>query len=168
MLTALQGNVLVAADGHALLADFGLSTLIPDGDGGNARGKLLYIAPELHECQAPRSSKTDVFAFGVLIWEVFSGRPPFPGLSAVAAMLAICQRRRPARQEITRDDFTDDLWRLVNDCWAHAPSARPSMRHVRTTLEGQRLPGGIVSSLWNALLFGPHAMWNYTAGRWRR
>jgi serine/threonine-protein kinase len=76
-------NVLIAGDGNALLADFGLARAA-DSTRLTEEGQLLgtphYLAPELIEgCDA--SSASDVYALGCLLYECLAGRPPFEGRS---------------------------------------------------------------------------------------
>ena len=72
-------NLLVGVDGAVKLADFGLAdatvhqTQLGDGMLG---GKLGYLAPELIE-QRPSTPQVDVFAVGIVLWEMLCGRSLF-------------------------------------------------------------------------------------------
>lgn len=145
-----MGNVLVSAEGNALLCDFGLSKslsqILPrriaeDSETASAKGVIAYIAPERHE-DAPRSPATDTFAFGMLCFQTYSGVPPMQGkwsqLNAqqrnLATIIALARGERPLRDEVRRPDFTDEIWDLVQRCWAQDPKDRPSMDDVYETL----------------------------------
>jgi serine/threonine protein kinase len=73
-------NILISDDGAARLADFGIAKA--DGkmsltDHGQVKGKLSYMAPEqLRGEQVDR--RADVFATGIILWELLTGRDLFP------------------------------------------------------------------------------------------
>jgi serine/threonine protein kinase len=90
------GNVMVV-DGRVKVLDFGVSTLReppPDErDGGHfIVGTLAYMAPELLG-GAPASEASDLYAVGVIAYELFSGRYPFDITSMPALRDAILHRR---------------------------------------------------------------------------
>lgn len=66
-------NVLVS-QGRVKLLDFGLSLII--GEGGHPSGSLAYLSPEVLE-QAPASEAADLYAVGVIGYELFTGAHPF-------------------------------------------------------------------------------------------
>jgi eukaryotic-like serine/threonine-protein kinase len=102
-------NILVMRNGYAKLADFGLATLTADPDvsaksatithlqtgPGLVVGTAAYMSPEQVNGQRldPRS---DIFSFGIVLYELLSGRRPFQGASAVAVMHAITSEPAPA------------------------------------------------------------------------
>ncbi|EJD51618.1 kinase-like protein [Auricularia subglabra TFB-10046 SS5] len=97
-------------------------------------GLVLSMAPEL-VTGVMRTTETDVYAFGMLIFELYAGHGAFSELrpydrSRVSAMVQLCNGKRPTREEILRPDFTDELWALTTECWAQEPSARPTMDEV--------------------------------------
>lgn len=144
-----MGNVLVSNEGDALLCDFGLSRVLDDPSAvgpnnttnmaedpetGGATGVMVYIAPERHDGW-PRSRETDVFAFGMLCFQVYSGRMPLHELpTALAVILALTEGKRPLRSEVSREDFTDDMWQLVQQCWSSDPKQRPTMASIHQLL----------------------------------
>ncbi|EJD37928.1 hypothetical protein AURDEDRAFT_116667 [Auricularia subglabra TFB-10046 SS5] len=93
------------------------------------------MAPELMRDEPEqRGTQTDVFAFGMLIFEVYSGREPFDHLARRSAAVQLAMGRRPARTEISHGDFTLAMWHLVTACWAQDPSERPNMARVAAQL----------------------------------
>lgn len=74
-------NCGVAPDGRLTLMDFGLARRVSSEDApsdGLVAGTPRYMAPELARGQ-PASAASDVYALGVMAWELMTGRPPFPG-----------------------------------------------------------------------------------------
>lgn len=90
------GNVLVDAGLHPKIVDFGLS----DGDprSGHGLGTPGYAAPEQLDPERPIDERTDVYALGVIFYELLSGRLPFGGgdLDAVVAAIRGGRPRLPA------------------------------------------------------------------------
>src|SRR5271170_6264677 len=86
-------NVLVAKNGYAKLADFGLAKLADGSDGkvtrtltehgtrrGLAIGTIAYMSPE-QAAGKTLDARSDIFSFGVVLYEMLSGRRPFSGAS---------------------------------------------------------------------------------------
>jgi eukaryotic-like serine/threonine-protein kinase len=88
-------NVMLAADG-AKLFDFGLASL-SEGDGTSAEaltsdmsmiGTMEYMAPEQLNGE-PADARTDIFAFGVMLFEMVTGERPFQGVTRANLLSAI-------------------------------------------------------------------------------
>jgi sugar lactone lactonase YvrE len=77
------GNILLGADGAARIADFGLArTLfndtIVDAGGEQCEGTAPYMSPAVAEGLA-EDTRCDIYAFGALLYEMMTGRPPYEG-----------------------------------------------------------------------------------------
>ncbi len=95
-------NVLVTPEGRVKVLDFGLATRVPPAELREAVsakvpltanssmivGTLPYLAPELLRAQ-PADARTDIWALGVLLYEMASGKHPFPGHTAFELCSAI-------------------------------------------------------------------------------
>jgi len=132
-------NVLISDQGDALLTEFGLAKILDDICGESPLGgSIRYLAPELFDTAGPHTHKTtksDVYAFGCLVFEVFSGQPPYaevPEQQVPFALFNGYALQRP-EQPVARG-FTDDLWGLCQRCCDFNLAKRPSMTQVAITL----------------------------------
>jgi hypothetical protein len=121
-------NVLVGHDGsavHAWLTDFGVArTATPPGGSRLTRTSRLvgtpeYVAPEL-AAGRPATGAADIYALGVLAYEVLSGRRPFDA-EHPAALLRAHLEDAPSRPA----GMSDDAWTVISGCLAKEPTDRP-------------------------------------------
>ncbi len=74
-------NILIDKDGNALLADFGIAQILAKGEHEMTRsdivmGTLAYMSPEQRESTAKVDLTTDIFAVGIMIYEILTGKRP--------------------------------------------------------------------------------------------
>lgn len=83
------------------------------------------------------SKAGDVFAFGMLGAEVFTGKIPFEELRNEVVLLHISRGNRP---EMPRNahavGLTVEMWKVLESCWQQNPKKRPEMREVVKKWEG--------------------------------
>jgi tetratricopeptide (TPR) repeat protein/tRNA A-37 threonylcarbamoyl transferase component Bud32 len=101
-------NALVTGDGQVKVLDFGLA--IPQeqtGDVDEIAGTMAYIAPEVLQGSAP-SAASDLYAVGVMAYEIFSGEHPF-NTSNIAFLLQDIITKRPNMEELDIDKRLSDV-----------------------------------------------------------
>jgi eukaryotic-like serine/threonine-protein kinase len=81
-------NILITREGTLKLTDFGLATRIEPGAGQLLAGTPAYMAPEQVRGE-PADAQTDIWSFGVLLFEMTTGERPFKGASAAEIFRAI-------------------------------------------------------------------------------
>ncbi|MEV6301451.1 serine/threonine-protein kinase [Actinoplanes sp. NPDC051861] len=127
-------NILLCTEDGALqtrLTDFGIARILnlPSMTTPNAVvGTPHYMAPEAFHGVTP-SPATDVYALGVLLYELVSGRPPYRS-DAIEELMRMHADGDPRR----RDGIPDPLWRIIMLCLAHKPRLRPSAAELVTDL----------------------------------
>ncbi|OCH92666.1 kinase-like protein, partial [Obba rivulosa] len=140
-------NILIDARGEACLTDFGLATLsysnkLPTGSAG--RGCLRYMAPELMDPEsiglgkATLSLQSDIYSFGMTMWEIFSGDIPFSDCRQDATViLRVCKGERPKRLlgTTTSAELPNGIWELIQRCWQPDPEKRPEVADILECVE---------------------------------
>ena len=92
-------NIMITPQDHAILTDFGLALLTETGTRGTTFGSPHYIAPEQAVSSASVVPQSDLYAMGVILYEMFAGRPPFDAADPLEiAMLHISDIPRPPRE----------------------------------------------------------------------
>src|SRR3954469_8129052 len=125
------GNVVLTKGGQPKILDFGLALLLANAKGsakitqtGMILGSLPYMSPE-QLLGAAASTSTDVYALGVMLFEMAAGRRPFVKERSEALMFEIFSNAAPALRSI-RAEVPVELDRLVGDCLAKEPAHRPA------------------------------------------
>jgi formylglycine-generating enzyme required for sulfatase activity/dienelactone hydrolase len=129
-------NIKMTADGKVKVLDFGLARQFeaPGADSatvtidrqsvdGKMVGTIAYMSPEQAEGRA-LDERSDIFALGVVLYEMLCGRSPFKGDSALSTLASILREAPVAPREL-RPSIPPEVERIVLRCLAKQPSDRP-------------------------------------------
>jgi TolB-like protein/tetratricopeptide (TPR) repeat protein len=145
-------NILLTEDA-ALVTDFGVAKpMAAAGDDGVittvglALGTPQYMAPEQIAGDPSLDQRADLYAFGVVAYEVLAGEPPFRAASPRAILAAHLVEQAPPL--ITkRPDVPPQVAQVVASCLEKDPEARPeSASAIVQALQAAHTPGGTTIS----------------------
>lgn len=140
------GNVLVDRAGRAVLGDFGIAGLLESGASANTRltaagvrlGDARYMSPEQIRGD-PTVEQSDVYAFGILAFELLTGAEPFTAKGDAQLMAAHLQQE-PRKVRDVRPDVDATVAAIIDSCLARDPNRRPLARDVAAKLIADRTP----------------------------
>jgi serine/threonine protein kinase len=146
------GNLFVVKhDNRVKVCDFGIAATIgdhePAASPGLRVGTHVYMAPEQWEGEATASS--DLYALGCVLYEMLTGRPPFPATMGEQALRELHLMVLPRTPRSSVDSIPDDVCDLVLRLLAKKPQGRPAsasalaaeLRLYLATPASRRQPG---------------------------
>ncbi|XP_073439247.1 receptor-type tyrosine-protein kinase FLT3 isoform X2 [Dendrobates tinctorius] len=124
-------NILINNGKEAKICDFGLARDIENDSNyvvkGNARLPVKWMSPE-SIFDGIYTIKSDVWSYGILLWEVFSlGINPYPGIPVDAKFYKLLQSGFKMEQPFYA---TDEIYFLMKSCWAFDSKKRPSFSEL--------------------------------------
>src|SRR5262249_40891946 len=137
-------NIMVRADGYVKVLDFGLARLVPTGSSptfatadtaeGTILGTARYMSPEQARGEVTDSA-TDMFSLGIVLYELSTGRHPFPADSQIGVLHAILSQTPlpPSRLNAQVPPLLDSLIIRLLEKDARL---RPSATEVESELGG--------------------------------
>jgi serine/threonine protein kinase len=121
------GNVLMTEDGRAVLADFGLAWLLEGAHltlTGGVIGTPEYMSPE-QAAGNPIDHRSDVYALGVVLYEMLVGDRPFVAETPIGVLLMHLQDQAPSVLE-ARPDLPEEVGAVLDKVLAKNPDERYS------------------------------------------
>ena len=119
-------NVLVSLDGTVKLVDFGIAKVISQKTrtmgGKDIVGSVHYISPEQARGTVV-DSRTDIYSFGVVLYEMFTGHVPFEGGEAVAIAMKHVSAE-PIEPKALNPEITDGINDIILKCMQKDPAKR--------------------------------------------
>mmetsp|Transcript_3578 Transcript_3578/g.8628 ORF Transcript_3578/g.8628 Transcript_3578/m.8628 type:complete len:336 (+) Transcript_3578:84-1091(+) len=137
-------NILVSSRWRAKVADFGLSRIISKAAHTmTSKGTPHYMAPEVIT-RGHFSEKSDVYAYGIILFEMFSGERPYARekLRPMQILFHVGQKNtRPRMPDTCPEDFED----LYLRCVAQRADDRPSFKEILDLLKDMSVPSFALS-----------------------
>jgi serine/threonine protein kinase len=155
-------NIFVKTSGQAKILDFGLAKIAPTSEvrtgeqetlvdlasqttAGGTLGTLPYMSPE-QALGKPLDRRTDLFSFGVTLYEMATGQMPFRGDTTGMLLLSIVQES-PVAPVCLNPDVPAELGRIINKClekdresrYQRASEIRADLQKLREASGSQRL-----------------------------
>jgi serine/threonine protein kinase/predicted Zn-dependent protease len=161
-------NVLVTDDGQPMILDFNLAVDVRKGEAGRG-GTIQYMSPEqLHgmtDAPRPVDHRTDLYSLGLILFELLTGRQPFPAPDPtagelVAQLLTARSGQRPSvRKHNPSVSPTGEA--IIHKCLAPAPADRYESAHE--LVEDLRLHRAD-----RPVRYADNPSWRELAGKWVR
>ncbi|XXY16336.1 SUMF1/EgtB/PvdO family nonheme iron enzyme [Sorangium sp. So ce216] len=135
-------NMMLVADDEApggerlKLLDFGIARVAGEGADLTAPGAVLgtavYMSPEQCAGESQVDGRSDVYALGVVLYELLAGTPPFNGQSAEVLRMHLFQEVRPLEE--LAPEIPREILSLIGRMLAKPPSLRPDMIQVNEAM----------------------------------
>jgi serine/threonine-protein kinase len=168
-------NILLSGR-HAMVMDFGVAKAVSEASGrqqlttaGVALGTPAYMAPEQASADPQMDGRVDIYAIGVMAYEMLSGHTPFHGLNpqqtlaahvmqeprplgqmrsglslALEAVVMRCLAKRPADRFQSADDLVAALEPLATPSGGMTPTSTQPVKATPARVAGKRMPALVI------------------------
>ena len=120
-----SANILIDSKFRAKVADFGLSSRKKKG----GTGTPFWMAPELLRREGGNTTATDVYSFGMVLYEVYSRRDPYHGEDPTEVLRLVADKEVRKRPPSPRN-MCDKVKSLMDDCLEEDPDKRPTFEEL--------------------------------------
>jgi len=123
-------NILLTNERVPKISDFGLSR-VTDSDQSQTKsdtGPLKHMAPECL-LKMKYGFKSDVWAFGVTLWEIYERNDPYPNLSMIEVATQVAQTTDPLRLTAPKN-MSSSMKKLFLSCIETLPENRPTFEQI--------------------------------------
>ncbi|PRQ09664.1 serine/threonine-protein kinase [Enhygromyxa salina] len=120
-------NVMRLADGRVKVMDFGIAKIVQTMAGNttnNPAGTLRYMSPEQIDARSV-DGRSDLFALGLVMWELLAGRGPFDADSPRLLLEQLCTAPTPQLPDYARQQLPPPAEQLIMRLLEKDPNARP-------------------------------------------
>ncbi len=176
---------------HALVTDFGVAKALSEATGrqsittvGIALGTPTYMAPEQAVADPMVDHRADLYAFGVVAYELLAGTPPFTGMNpqqvlaahvtaaaepigarrtmptTLSTLVMRCLEKKPADRWQSAEALIPQLEAVLTPSGGMTPTATQPVRMERRALPARRILAGVVAAV--VLAAAGFALWNRT------
>ncbi|CAH1103384.1 unnamed protein product [Psylliodes chrysocephalus] len=123
-------NVLIAENGRAKVSDFGLARNEKNATSESAKLPIKWTAPEALK-QNKFSNKSDMWSFGILLWEIYSfGRVPYPRIPLADVVKHVEKGYKMEAPE----GCPSEVYEIMRQAWDLNPEKRPNFHEVKAKL----------------------------------
>ncbi|KAF0519614.1 kinase-like protein [Gigaspora margarita] len=137
VITRHSKNILIHQE-QPKIADFGLSkqineksTSISIASNSGFNGMIAYIEPQCFLIpNYKRDKRSDIYSFGIILWEISSGKSPYQSIPNLSLPVQICNGLREDPIEGTPSQYIE----LYEKCWDSDPTVRSEAKLILTTL----------------------------------
>jgi predicted Ser/Thr protein kinase len=130
-------NVLVAADGHAYVTDFGLAKSLGSGKAhhsltgsGAVVGTPAYMSPEQAQGNERVDWRTDIYSLGVILYEMLTGRTPFTGESPIEILMKVVKDPVPPPSSVAEGAASFGIDKAIENICLKATAKKDRDRYV--------------------------------------
>lgn len=131
-------NILITKRGEIKVTDFGLAkatTQLEKTDPGVVKGKFSYLSPEAASAKQV-DAKADIFALGIILWEMLAGKRLFTGESDYQTVKLVQRAEIPSLQALN-PEVDAELEQIVRKALARNPEERyPTARELGDSIAG--------------------------------